>query len=65
MTIGDPDVGDAYMGPVISDGAKRSILGYIEAGKWAWSYSLPVNDDIAAFYAKVPGLANDEPPCNA
>ncbi|MDZ4799432.1 MAG: L-glutamate gamma-semialdehyde dehydrogenase [Bryobacteraceae bacterium] len=33
LTMGDPDAGDAYMGPVISEKARRTILDYIEVGK--------------------------------
>jgi 1-pyrroline-5-carboxylate dehydrogenase len=33
MTLGAPDVGDAFMGPVISEKARRTILDYIEVGK--------------------------------
>jgi 1-pyrroline-5-carboxylate dehydrogenase len=32
-TVGPADDPASYMGPVISEGARRSILGYIEAGK--------------------------------
>lgn len=33
LTIGPADDPDHYMGPVISEGARRSILAYIEQGK--------------------------------
>ena len=33
LTMGEPDEGKAYMGPVISDKARRTILEYIEVGK--------------------------------
>jgi hypothetical protein len=29
-------------------------VGYIEAGKWAWSYSLPVNADIPEIWGDKP-----------
>lgn len=33
LTIGPVDTGEHYMGPVISEKARKTILGYIEAGK--------------------------------
>ncbi|MGH7717138.1 MAG: aldehyde dehydrogenase family protein, partial [Vulcanimicrobiaceae bacterium] len=33
ISTGDPAKADTYMGPVINEGAQKSILGYIEAGK--------------------------------
>jgi 1-pyrroline-5-carboxylate dehydrogenase len=33
LTIGPADSGDVYMGPVISERARQSILDYIEAGR--------------------------------
>jgi 1-pyrroline-5-carboxylate dehydrogenase len=33
LTVGPPDEFSNFMGPVINDGAKKSILGYIESGK--------------------------------
>jgi 1-pyrroline-5-carboxylate dehydrogenase len=33
ITVGESHRFDNYMGPVINDGAKKSILGYIDAGK--------------------------------
>ena len=33
MRVGDADELENYMGPVISEGAKKSILAYIETGK--------------------------------
>jgi 1-pyrroline-5-carboxylate dehydrogenase len=33
MTLGDPAQPETYMGPVINEGAMKSILGYIERGK--------------------------------
>ncbi len=33
LTMGAPDEGEAYMGPVISEKARRTILEYIESGK--------------------------------
>jgi 1-pyrroline-5-carboxylate dehydrogenase len=33
LSMGPPDKGEAYMGPVISDRARKSILKYIEIGK--------------------------------
>jgi 1-pyrroline-5-carboxylate dehydrogenase len=33
LTVGPADTGDAYMGPVISERARNSIIEYIETGK--------------------------------
>ena len=33
LTVGAPDCLENYMGPVINDGARKSILDYIEVGK--------------------------------
>jgi 1-pyrroline-5-carboxylate dehydrogenase len=33
ITVGSPDKPENYMGPVISEGARRTILQYIETGK--------------------------------
>ena len=33
LKVGPPDDPNNYMGPVISDSAKKSIMGYIEQGK--------------------------------
>ena len=33
IRVGDPQSPDTYMGPVINEGARRTILGYVEKGK--------------------------------
>ena len=32
LTVGDPENRANFMGPVISEGARKTILSYIEAG---------------------------------